>query len=126
MTIFPTLSPSIAAPPGHGAEQERRSRNYTSLLRAQRRYAEKLTIPSGPDFRFTSAEWDSLGENLSIDEWEAGFLVGPHPSNTTAASGSQTEKHGSSDRSGRKENLWNVWKGKEKEQVGGREEIEDD
>ena len=116
ITIFPTPTPS----PDHETEEERRSENYTSLLRAQRRYAEKLTIPSGPDFRFTPAEWDCLGENLPIDEWEAGFLVGPLPSKATAASGSQNEKYGSVGRSGRKENLWSAWKGKEKEQVGER------
>src|SRR5262249_5604942 len=55
-------------------EDERRSRNYKSLVRAQRRYAEKLSIPTGPTSRFTKDEWDSLGENFRIEDWEGGFL----------------------------------------------------
>ena len=59
----------------HPQEEERRSRLYESLVRAQRRYAEKLCIPTGKDYRFTKEEWDSLGENLKIEDWEGGFLI---------------------------------------------------
>lgn len=76
-------------------EEERRSRLYDSLVRAQRRYAEKLSIPTGKEFRFTKQEWESLGEELAIEDWEAGFL----------------ENHGHIDLK-RKENV--SWKGKEK------------
>ena len=76
-------------------EEERRSRLYDSLVRAQRRYAEKLSIPTGKEFRFTKQEWESLGEELPIEDWEAGFL----------------ENHGHIDLR-RKENM--SWKGKEK------------
>ena len=125
VTISPTPSTSTAPPPRYDTEEERRSRNYTSLLRAQRRYAEKLRVPTGRDFRFTPTEWDSLSENLSIEEWDAGFLVGPHPSKTAPADGSLGGKHGSFERNG-KENLSSTWKGKGKERVAGRYEIEDD
>jgi hypothetical protein len=55
-------------------EEERRSRDYDSLVRAQRRYAEKLSSPSGLHGRFTTQEWQTLGENFDIEEWEGGFL----------------------------------------------------
>lgn len=76
-------------------EEERRSRLYDSLVRAQRRYAEKLSTPKGKEFRFTKQEWESLGEELPVEDWEAGFL----------------ENHGNIDLR-RKENV--SWKGKEK------------
>jgi hypothetical protein len=86
-------------------EEERRSRLYNSLVRAQRRYAEKLAIPTGKDFRSTKQEWESLGEELPIEDWEAGFL----------------EDHGYMDLR-RKENL--LWKGKEKSVEESDEEEE--
>jgi hypothetical protein len=80
-------------------------------------------VPSGPDFRFTSAEWDSLGDKLPVEEWEAGFLVPP-------PAGAKVEgspgKHGSFERVVRKENLSAVWKGKEKERAATAVAVEDD
>lgn len=85
----------------HPQEEERRSRLYNSLVRAQRRYAEKLCIPTGKDYRFTKEEWDSLDENLKIEDWEGGFLIEP------------CHKPISSKYAFKKENVAS-WKGKEK------------
>ncbi len=77
------------------AEEQRRSRFYNSLVRTQHRYAEKLTIPTGKEFRFTKQEWESLGEELTVEDWEAGFLESHEHVNVKG-----------------KENM--SWKGKEK------------
>jgi len=65
---------SSSSTPKNRTEEERRSLNYDSLVRAQRRYAEKITTPSGPEYRFTKQQWESLGEELGIKDWDAGFL----------------------------------------------------
>jgi hypothetical protein len=83
-------------------EEIRRSKEYSSLVRAQRRYAEKLSIPTGPGYRFTTEEWDSLGQNLGIEEWEGGFL-----------DETRVRRHCSS-KATKKENMLSPWKGKEK------------
>lgn len=85
-------------------EEERRSDFYDSLVRAQRRYAEKISTPTGSGYRFTKAEWESLGENLRIEDWDAGFVrkdVGYElvPSRHLRI---------------KKENMSAAWKGKEK------------
>jgi hypothetical protein len=81
-------------------EEVRRSIAYDNLVRAQRRYAEKVTSPTGPTNRFTKEEWDALGDDLQIDDWEGGFLI----ENAYATS----KKVGM-----KKENI-SSWKGKEK------------
>jgi hypothetical protein len=83
-------------------EEERRTRFYNSLVRAQRRYAEKISTPTGSGCRFTKAEWESLGEDLRIEDWEAGFV--------------QEDVHHESVPSKhlKKENVSASWKGKEK------------
>ena len=77
------------------SEEERRSQFYHSLVCAQRRYAEKLSIPTGSDYRFTKQEWDSLGEKLDIKDWDGGFV--------------ENQSHILI----KKENLSSSWKGKE-------------
>ena len=79
-------------------EEVRRSELYHSLVRAQRRYAEKISIPSSSG-RFTKEEWNTLGENFKIGDWEGGFLVDENPGNMA--------------RIVKKENMPN-WKGKGK------------
>jgi hypothetical protein len=81
-------------------EEVRRSIAYDHLVRAQRHYAEKVTSPTGPTNRFTKEEWDALGDDLQIDDWEGGFLI----ENAYATS----KKVGME-----KENI-SSWKGKEK------------
>jgi len=56
-------------------EEHRRVELYNSLIRAQRRYAEKLTAPHGSSGHYTAEQWKSLGEGLPVEDWEAGFLI---------------------------------------------------
>jgi hypothetical protein len=62
-------------------EVDRRARLYDSLVRAQRRYAAKLSTAEGPQGYFTTEQWNTLGEEFAIEEWEAGFVV-ENPCNT--------------------------------------------
>jgi len=55
-------------------EEERRSASYNSLVQAQRQYAEKLTLPNGTDGRFTKEQYDSICEQLRLEDWTAGFV----------------------------------------------------
>ena len=91
---------------GHllSVEEGRRSRDYDRLVCVQRRYAEKLSTPSGSEFRFTKEEWDTLGENFAVQDWEGGFF-------------DQTDSPKQSMLSTwimKEENLESSWKGKEK------------
>ena len=90
-------------------EEERRSQLYHSLVRAQRRYADKVSNPTGPHGRFSTEEWDWLGTNLSVEDLEGGFLTEED----------LQDKH----RSSRKENI-RPWKGKEV-MVDGESDEED-
>jgi hypothetical protein len=92
-------------------EAERRSMLYISLVRAQRRYAEKISTPTGPDSRFTEEEWLSLGDNLNIEDLDAAFLENDAQEAKTQAA--QAVK---------KENFRLIWKGREKLAVTEREE----
>lgn len=91
-------------------EEERRSRLYNSLVHAQRRYAEKISTPTGPEYRFTKHEWESLGEELKVEDWEGGFLE-PEEIYEKLNEGVAYQRH----RVMRKENISSSsWKGKEK------------
>jgi len=59
-------------------EEQRRALLYESLVRAQRQYAEKLSQPNGAAGRFTTEEWNSLGDNFEIEDWEGGFVSETH------------------------------------------------
>ena len=99
-------NPSSSKSPFEGTEDERRSQLYDSLVRAQRRYAEKLSSPTGPSGHFTKQEWDSLGDGLDVQEWEGGFLNDGKDwyQNKTATENAE-----------KKENIGgSSWKGKEK------------
>ena len=74
---------------------------YDELVRAQRRYAEKLSVPGGTDFRFTTDEWARLGEDFGVDQWEGAFADGMGPGRNMGRRGAG------------KENV-PEWKGKEK------------
>ena len=95
------------------SEEERRSRLYDSLVFAQRRYAEKVSFPTGKGYRFTKEEWDLLGENFKAKDWEGGFLIEEschrHPSNHAT----------------KKENK-SSWKGKERVVEVDTEDEDDD
>lgn len=102
----PTSIPSTSKSPFEGTEDERRSRLYESLVRAQRRYAEKLSSPSGHSGYFTKEEWDSLGDTLDVEDWEGGFLNQQNDA---------YQKKSASKNVGKKENMGvSSWKGKEK------------
>jgi hypothetical protein len=55
-------------------EEQRRVQLYDNLVRAQRRYAEKLSTPCGPSGHYTKEEWNTLGERLEMEDWEGAFL----------------------------------------------------
>lgn len=100
-----TAIASTSKSPFEGTEDERRSRLYDSLVRAQRRYAEKLSSPSGPTGYFTKEEWDSLGDGLDVQDWEGGFL----------SEQNDVYRRKSASKNVGKENLSvSSWKGKEK------------
>lgn len=103
--IEPASNHTVESP----TEDERRSRLYQSLVRAQRRYAEKLATPTGPDGRYTKEEWESLGADVSIESLEGGFIE-------------DKELH-EKKRSFRKENV-RPWKG-EKKMLDGESDEED-
>ena len=63
-------------------EEQRRVQLYNNLVRAQRRYAEKLSDPYGPSGHYTTEQWKSLGEGLQVEDWEAGFLIENSTRNT--------------------------------------------
>jgi hypothetical protein len=97
------------------AEEERRSRQINDIWHAQRRYAEKITTPTGPDNRYTKEEWDSLGETLEVADWEGGFLDEGELFEKLDK-GMYYTNHNQRHLSFRKENmsLSSSWKGKEK------------
>ena len=97
---------STSKSPFERIEDERRSRLYDSLIRAQRRYAEKLSTPTGPAGHFTREEWESLGDALDIEDWEAGFLNDEEDA---------CRKRMTCKSAGKKENMGvSLWKGKGK------------
>jgi hypothetical protein len=99
-------APSTSKSTFEGTEDERRSRLYDSLVRAQRRYAEKLSSPTGPTGHFTKQEWDSLGDGLNVEDWEGGFLNDEKAAYQKKMASKNAEK---------KENVGvSSWKGKEK------------
>ena len=105
----PTSIPSTSKSPFEGTEDERRSRLYDSLVRAQRRYAEKLSSPSGHSGHFTKKEWDSLGDTFNVEDWEGGFLNQQNDA---------YQKKSVNKNVGKKENMGvSSWKGKEKSAV---------
>jgi hypothetical protein len=81
-------------------EDVRRAMAYDNLVRAQRRYAEKVTSPTGLTNQFTKEEWDALGDDLKIEDWEGGFLI--------------ENAYATSKKSGMKKENISSWKGKEK------------
>jgi hypothetical protein len=81
-------------------EEIRRGYFYDSLVRAQHHYAEKITTPSSSTCRFTKDQWNTLGEDLKIEDWEGGFVI-----ETPYKRSRQSEL--------KKENMPS-WKGKEK------------
>jgi hypothetical protein len=105
----PTANASTSKSPFEGTEDERRSRLYDSLVRAQRRYAEKLSSPSGPTGHLTKEEWDSLGDTLDVEDWEGGFLKDGNDA---------YQKKLASKNAAKKENISvSSWKGKGKSAV---------
>lgn len=95
-------------------EIDRRARLYDSLVRAQRSYAAKLSPAEGPQGYFTTEQWNTLGEEFAIEEWEAGFIV-ENPCNTRGeVKRENVKKEVMKKENMKKENL-PVRKGKEKE-----------
>ena len=90
-------------------EAERRTILYDSLVRAQRRYAAKLSTADGPQGYFTEQQWTTLGEEFAVEDWDAGFIrEDPYPGKNweMKTTNIKTEKV-------KKENM-PMWKGKGK------------
>ena len=75
--ILTPHNPNIASKyssPTSTSEDLRRSMFYDSLVRAQQHYAQKICEPGGSDGRFTTDEWNGMGDSLDIKDWDAAFI----------------------------------------------------